>query len=485
MTDATPINRPDRQYVPWFRRCVPGWRTITVAAFLILATPLGIRWYRLWWMPDVPVPFDVEAFDELPVIEENAFTYFRKALYQHRRMPHDQEFWERFDQQQGYVTWDELPEPMQQWVVAEQPALELFRHGGRCSMGVFISPRSYSINTPTSVQQELRDLCRLALFDVVRLLDEEKTREAAEVMHDSFRAHRHLGRRGCLLERLIGIGCHGFLAPVWHQWSRHPHVTAEELEAALDRVREDWKLTPPPSDNFLVEYLMIVNETKPPLTALRAAFDSEIDRLAVRRLGLSAQQMIAKLNALVPGWQTLILWTIGEPEMSARAARLYLTHELKTCDLPYQQQPPRTPGPFELCRTPDQTAGLTAEELSQRIQGSFFLDLSAAWGQILRAIRNEAGRQVLLETELILQTHIRRERVQSRNELEGLLANFSWPADPCSASGHSLQHRAEDDGLVMWSVGWDGVDQGGVTDTAVNRGQDSVVVIPWPPVTPK
>ena len=480
MTEANTTPPADPDPVRWYRLWVPGWRVITAVTLLMLALPLGIRWSRLWWMPNLPEPFDVEAFSELPVMNDNAYVYFRKALFQHVRIPMDREFCDLQERLNGNVSWDQTPESIRAWVMSNQEALGLFRQGGRCADANFLPPEDYTINTLLGVQQDLRDMFWVANLDAFRLLDEGNPREAAELLHDSFRASRHLGRRGCLIERFIGIACHAHILPAWRAWCRHPQVTAEDLEAALVRMREDWKLTPPVSDPLKVEYLMVLNETKMPMTNLRSEFNDFIEDTAVKRLGMSVQGVLGPLKRSVPYWQVPVLWTIGEPELSARAVRLYTTHELKTCDLPFEEQPERIDGPFSLCRDSEGTGGLTAEAICDRIQATFAAQLLGGLGQVCRAVRNEASRQALLETELQFQIHYRRNPATSRADAERLAAAFDWPIDASSVEGKPLQFRFEEAGLVIWSVGRDRIDQGGVVDPDINQAHDEVVVIPWP-----
>lgn len=479
MREAALIDKPDRRYVPWYRRCIPSWRTVAVAVLILLATPFAIRWYRLWRMPDVPLPFDVEAFSELPLSEDNAFTHFQKAVFQHRGFNFQPGVYERLFDSSVPVAWSDVPEDVQTWVMNEQPALSLFRRAGRCPTAAFIPADRYTYTTLLPMQQTLRDFFRLTYLDVLRLLDEGNTREAAEVLHDSFRASRHLGRRGCMIERLIGAACHNLLVPRWQEWSRHPHVAAEDLEAALDRLREDWQLTPPPSDNLKVECLMIIDGTRPPMTYLRDEFNDAIDKLSKKYRGTSAKSTISRINATIPNWQFPILWVIGEPELTSRAARLWLTHELKTCDLPSAEQPSRVAGHFQLCDPPDLTAELTATRLNQRLEMSLLKLVEPATGQCFEAIRREAGRQTLLEIELLLQIRYRRNHVASQEGVEPWLADFPWPVDPCSPAGALIQYRATEEGLKIWSVGSDGLDQGGQHDNSPIP-PDIVVTIPWP-----
>lgn len=483
MTEAVPENLPLRDHRPWYRRWAPGWRMITVLAVLLLATPVSVRWYRLWWLPDVPAPFDVEAFNEIPAAaignEEHAFTHFQKAVFLHKTPPKWSDFWQWFADQPETVAWNDLPDEIRQWVIDQRPVIEHFRRGGRCAIGQMHLPRSYNFLMGLPLQQEVRGLERLAHLDALRLLHDGQTQEAAELLHDTYRAHRLLGQRGCNIERLIGIACHAVMMKPWQAWCRHPNVTAEELEAALSRLRQDWQMTAPPSDAFKVEYFSVINELKYPMTNVLDIFDSSVDSWAIRRVGLSTAPLTNSFSAKAKGWQIPFLWIAGEPERSTRGARLWLTHQLRTCDLPRAAQPPLHAGMLRLPDTPELTGGLTATQLNDRLEPTLLISILPASEQMLRATWAEAGRQTLLELELELQILIRRQGIDSRESLEAVLENYAWPVDPSAADGTPIWHRFTDDGLKLWSLSWNGTDQDGATESK-GQGIDSVVVIPWP-----
>lgn len=484
MTETIPDDPPLRDHRPWYRRWVPGWRTMTVLAALVLATPVSVRWYRLWWMPNVPVPFDEEAFNEPPSVgmghEQHAFTHFQRAQMLIKPLPNATAFWERFSAPVEPSVWEDFPEEARQWVIDGQPVIEHFRRGGQCDVAQFLLPRQYNFMVTLPYAQGMRDLQRLSNLDVIRLLHAGETQEVAGQLHDAYRAHRFLGQRGCSIERLIGIACHAVQLRGWQMWCRHPNVTAEDLEAALARLRHDWQMTPPPSDNFKVEYFSIVNELNYPMTIVLDEFDQSIDRWAIEHVGMSTAPITNSLTANAKGWQIPILWVGGEPERSQRGARLWLTHMLKTCDLPRAQQPASHTDWLGLPETPEPTAGLTAAQLDNRLRSTLLQAVLPASEQVLRAIWGEAGRQTMLELELELQILIRRQGIDSRETLETALENYHWPVDPAAADGTPIRHRFTDEGLKLWSLAWDGMDQDGATENQGGRGIDSVTVIPWP-----
>ena|GEM_PF-4684199 len=473
-SDSPPETFPARRYLPWYRRCLPSWRTVAIAMLLLLATPFAIRGYCLWRIPDVPVPFDVEAFCELPSIEDNAYTDFARAANLLTPLTLDSETSNRWPDR---LVWSELPAALRTAVIAQRPALDAYREGAARASSSLVPPQKYTISISLPVVRSARELQRLAYLDALRLMDVGNHREAAEVLHSAVRASRHLGRRGCMLERLVGSACHANVMPGWHQWSRDPNVTADDIETALVRLRADWKLTPPPSDSYKAEYFFIVNESKWPMRLLWDEINDMIDGWTTKKLGFSAYPTLAKVNTRVPGWQIPILWIMGEPERTARAGRLFLSHELKYCDLPFTEQPVQLPNAHRLHQGTELVAGLTATELNQRLDGTFFGTFNLQ-GPFLQAMRAEAARQTLLETELEWQIRLRRANAITRADAEALLAEFPWPVDPCCKAGKPIQYRVTEDGLVIGSLGRDGIDQRG--DPSSTLRDDEVIVIPWP-----
>lgn len=479
MSTDIPAGQRDRSFVPWYRRCVPSRRTVALVLLLIAATPFCIRWYRLSLLPDVPVPFDVEAFCQVPENnEENAFYYFAEAEKYHHKPRWSDEMGERWGKS---LIWSDIPDAIQSAVIKQQPAVELYRRGGRCSTASYIPPQDYrAVMVPHTVIA-MRGMQRTCNLEFLRLMHEGKYKVAAEHLHDTYRASRHLGRRGVLMERLVGIACLASLLPGWHEWSRQPEISSEQIEAALARIREDWKLTPPLSDSLRADFFVVANETKPPHMLLTAAFNDDFDAIARRLFGHSAKPLMAKLDSIFPNWQRPLLWTLGEPELTQRAAKLFVCHELKYCDLKYAEQPPILEHGSRLHYGDDRTAGLSAIDLGQRLDQSM---LSAFHWQVFSMwhTRREAAQQALLEVELELQSRFRRALVKSAADAELVLHNFTWPIDPCDAEGRSILYRPEESGLVVWSRGHNGVDDGGdVNDWSE---PDVIVTIPWPAAKP-
>lgn len=442
-------------------------RVVMVLVVTMLAvTPFVIRGYRLSGVPDVPPPFDVDAFVKYSVPdEENAFFYFQQAhdtyesgSVEQRRKAH--EALSKFTTRGTVITWADVPAELQSWLDEQQPVLELFRKGARCSKSLYIPADQWKTTVLLPVVQTLRVLHQLAQIEALRQLNEGHVHEAAEILHDAFRASRHLGQRGCIIERYVGMACHALVVPAWHEWSRRPDVTAEEIEAALERLRADWALTAPPSENLKIQFLVISNELKKPLTYQRAAISESLTTRTMKWFGNLGPSVASRLDGWFPGWQLPILATIGESEFTGRSAKLWLTHELKTCDLPLAQQPVRGSGFYALSETADLTAGLTTAQLERIFQRSYLNGFTGPPLSFHVAVNREVGRQALLETELLLQIAFRRNNVTTRAEAERVLAEFVWPVDPRSATGDSIVPHSTDDGLELWS--------------------GERVVIPWP-----
>jgi hypothetical protein len=477
-SEPAPEDLPARRYVPWYRRWLPSRRTVAVVAILVLSTPVVIRNYRLWRMPDVPVPFDLDAFFALPEdIEDNANFFFEQAEAQHDPRGFTDTLFVQWHENGGAISWEDVPASARAWAEQERPALERYRRAAQCPTCVMLSPKKYYHICSAPSATFHRDFVQVVIIEALRLMNEGDTNGAAELLHDAFRATRHAGNRAGDHGRGIGAIGHYYLTPAWHVWSRHPDVTAEQLTTALGRLLRDWELTPPPSDQLKIEYATLVNEAKPPQKLLNRTFDHLLDDYCVREMELSTRGIARTMNGAIPGWQRPILWCIGEPELSLRAARLYITHEMRTCDLPLAQQPPRFTDGAQLRQADVVIGGLTASELNQRIDSAMFTEM------FFRRFNNdygyEAAHQILLETELRLQMLYREQNCTSRDQAKPLLATFEWPVDPTDPQGGVVRHRSSDEGIRIWCVGPNGVDDQGEFPKRENHG-DIVVIIPWP-----
>lgn len=473
-TDSAAERLPDRRYVPWYRRWVPSWRTVAIGLLVLCAVPFCIRWYRLSLLPDVSLPFDVEAFSpaDLPA-EENAFYYFKQlSPAVEPTSPWYQDF--RYDPDRP-IAWPDVPANVQTWVQQSQRAIELVRAGGRCAEGYSVPIQQYSYSNFAFMPTELRSVYRSIPFDVLRRLDEGDTQGTIEELQDAFRASRHLGRRGSLIERLVGSALSGVLYSPWRHWSRDPRVTAEELEAALARRKADWELTPQPSDWLKVEVMMLIQEARSPRGAFHDAVDENLDGLWRKHLGVPVSPF-STVSTTFPGWQTPLLWVLAEPELSARAAKLWLTHQLKYCDLPPHQRPHLLPGPNGLYQSSERLAGQDVATINRRIQQTYFAEFFSSLAHNMGWQQLEVAHETLLEIELQWQIRFRRGAFSLPIDSS---AEFDWPADPCGNPGDRILYRAEKDRLVIWSRGHNGKDDDGKAEQRPLE-DDIVITIPWP-----
>lgn len=476
VANDVPATLPERRSRPWYRRLIPSRRMVVVSLLVLLVLPFGIRWTRIWLMPDVPAPFDVAAFCAAPEIEENAFEYFREALVLHQS-PDGGVPWSWWEWVEN-GRWDDVPVEVQEWVVKEQPVVELICQAGRCETARLLPPEKYTLDTADPVVMRSRELFEVAALEALRLLHEGRTAEVADLLHECQLAGNHIGQRGSLFEQRVGIMCAGSTTQLWHHWGRRPEVTADDIQAALERLQESWQRKPLPSDALKIEYVALLNGTKPPMTDLRSGFDVWVGEK--RFFGCwSLNAVTWRFNQAFPGWQLPLLWVLGEPERSARAGRLKLTEFLPMADAPFVEQRPFLEGDPTFNQTEARTAGLTPAEIQDCVKSTCYSAFDPQNQATLNAWARQAARVVILETELKLQLRIRQTESRSRSDVEKWLAEFEWAVDPCSLDGQPIFHRATDEGLKLWSVAEDGVDNDGALPGSA-RQWDLGTTMPWP-----
>lgn len=427
---------------------------IIAGVLLLLSVPIVVRAVRISGVPDPGDPFDVAAFTATTVAPEaNAFEQFRRAAALFRPLatePSAETLEKALDE-----GWDSAPDSVRQWVTDNAPAREFFEAGADCPDALYIPPAELRWSTPLPLMNDLRALQRAQMLEAARLRAEGDHEGAWKRLHAGYRASRHCGRRGSVIERLVGCALHGMAVAHLARWAADPKTTAVELERAREAVRGDYRLTAPLSTNYKCDYLMTFNAPDELLMSHPAAASSSS----------SSPQSWAVKTAL---------WVFGEPELTARIGKHVYGNLLSQCDLPLAQQvsatgihlqlfdtsAPGTPAAANAVAPPATIDAMARRSLIARL-------ISPADTQIQRAVAREQGRQAVLELLLDVE-RVRRNTGRFPENTAALERELGHPlpADPCSASA-PLHYRCDDpEGrhAVIWSVGPDGVDHGGLID---------------------
>ncbi len=134
---------------------------------------------------------------------------------------------------------------------------------------------------------------------------------------------------------------------------------------------------------------------------------------------------------------------------------------------------------IEVARLPLPERGLAQQEFTREVKSATAGDdvirlLLPSLNKVEEAERRHHGR-VRTAVAMVAAERYRLKHNRWPANIEELvgMANAEVLTDPCD--GRALRLRREQDGLVIWSVGIDGIDNGGVYDPTVVIGKDEVV----------
>ena len=391
-------------------------------------------------VPPADEPFDTKTVLAFVVPDvDNAFVEYRAAskMLISRDPKADYELFEKA-QSDG---WEHATEPVRNWLDANRPYMELVRKGTAKSDAQYV--RASELNAATSLVPEVqnaREFSRLVRLEASRLLADGQTEEAWSWLLTSFRMSRQFGRHGPMIERLVGVATHSLTAEGMVNWANDPQVTAELLRRAMRELQLEQKRTPLLSACLQAEYLSVM----------------------------------ATWESLWPGGVESVLFNLtGESELNERNFRHLFANWLAQADLPRQQRTKTLPGLFVF--EPDPASAKTqpsASEVSGYIQKSVMAALLVPSGQqFFNATDREAARDTVLLTVLALELFAR-EQGHFPEKLDELVPDFlpTVPEDTHAPPKTALRYRRDADGALIFSVGENGTDDGGLFEKAEDIG---------------
>ncbi len=431
---------------------------------LLLVAPFLYRGYRISRIPDIGDPFDVEAFGTVEIAPaDNAMTQYALAVKSLRKptgvAPDDYE-----KSEQG---WTQTSEPLRKWLDDNQVALAEWRKGTERSQAVEIPPKDFRFSTIIEVTQESRELTRLAVLQAEQYADYGDLESAWGWLLASVRASRHVQQNGVLMQRLVGMSMFFNSADGIQRWSAHPAVTPDLLRQALSEFREADRLTPPNSAALKAEYLVLANTLR----------ETPRHELMDYCFGVDGP----------PALQSTVLYVMGDPELSLKAFQHVFANLLSELDKPMRDRAPSVGGRFNLYDLPPgATHCLPAHELDKIVFSAYLARSTLpAYQQVGVAMDREAARRAAVSLLLACQLH-HRLHGDWPAKVEDLVPNIldEPPADPLGKSGELMRLKRDGNDLVIYSVGLNGVDDGGNIDDSVgpnpNEALDQGARAKWP-----
>lgn len=459
------LARMHRRFRDWIRPW--NWSTrrwALVLVGLMLASPFLTRWYCLWQVPDVALPFDEAEFlrSEEVADEDDAYVNYHAAI---RSIVANgskwvatgsstADVWSSIDQALNDPNQPRDPK-LDQWIRDNNETLRQYRLGGDKPLAKGPSFRTMDATTMLTAHNDLRRLAQLARIQGL-ICEEAGDVDAAWKWHRAnLQCARHAETPKIDICRLVGMAVRSHASYGIVHWSESSLVTTDNLRSARQEVRTETARRTARSQCSKGEYLLsrnTLNRKDAPnhlLPAWNKGFAADPAWLPLKRLGL---------------------WFAGQPEVTLRLQRQLLINNRDSIDLPRSQRPAAVP-----C-----TSAVVLESAKTRIRGQldpqtlatalnrspWRLDeytSSVSAPVVDEAIRRENARLFAVEVVLACQEY-QRDHAEFPAALEDLIPTYleEIPFDPMLATAVPMQYRRDVDGNgVVWSVGQDGLDDHG------------------------
>jgi hypothetical protein len=297
-----------------------------------LALILGLSIWRVRdvsELPDVGDPVDLQALGQPIVIadDDNAYVLYNEA---HAKLG---------KATRGVLTalrntpaWSSSGPDLKVFLKQNRPALELWREGTDRPDALYHQPAQTALDTILPLAQDILLLGRLAGPEGSRHEEANEMAEAWRWYRASLRASRHVGKRGVIIERMIGASLHEQATRRILSWAANPRVDSPLLRQALaDTIAAD-AMTPPLSQNLKFEYVIFLRD----LNELRVLVDDI--PLPGGPLGTLAEKALPR--GARHSFQRTRLSLSNDDERSRRLLRLLLANWLPQVDRPESERVP-------------------------------------------------------------------------------------------------------------------------------------------------
>ncbi len=414
---------------------------------VVLLAPVIIRGYRLSLIPETPEPFDTQAVLNVVVPDEqNAFVELRQAAGLFVELSHEDSL--LLDKAlEG--DWEDVPDVIRRWGDDNSRVIELWQLAAAKPDAQYIRASEADIFTQLPVVQKLRRMAQLVKLDAMRFRAEGHPEQAWDLMRSGVQVGYHTGRRGCLLEHVVGAAVIATISEEIANWAQDPTVTTDMLSRANRELNDMWAGRPRVSSMLQREYLMAKG-------AIRTQYVIE-EYLSYHHSSLPSIQGVGSVS-----W-----YTLGEPNLSDRALNHAFRNYLTQVDKPARERTKQlNPGGcFELepglpSSTP--TASQVNTWISQAIGARLVVP---SMPHVIFALNKAEVRNSLLKTVLALEVY-RRQHGDYPEALSALVPEFmrEIPDDIFEPSPSPLKYRHDGSGVLLWSVGQDGTDNGGIVE---------------------
>ena len=418
---------------------------------MILLSLFLYRAYRISSIPVIGDPFDVAEFETIAIPDsENAALIYVSAdsIRAAGKIP-SEDLDRVFENGWGVST-----EALQKLLTANERALDEWRRGTERPSAQFVLAKDVSINPDLSVVINMREFSRLARLRSERCLHEGDVSEAWNWLRAGFRASRHLGKNGPMIERTNGFFNFKIVAGGINRWAADPRVDELLLRQAAEQFNADDAMTPLTSVTMKYEYvssLHMVNSDK----------------------SLSELRILPSGDRDPASFQYSYLFVMGDREYSRRLLPHVFDNWLEQVDFPRTKRAPIHRTWLGLYSRTPKLGQLSTQELESRLSSICLARILTAGIPLAVEIADrEAAQRAALKLTLATQ-RFHRLHGDWPKKLDDLVPDLlqELPLDPFGKAGESLILKRDGDEALIYSVGENAIDDGGdfkeIMDTAL------------------
>ncbi len=453
------------EWRPWNWSTRRWFLTIVV---IFVAAPFVTRSFCLWQVPDVTLPFDIDEFvgPEIPN-SENAFRGYEAAArllgkydapwldgaLDHALHPVDHAHWD--DRLEG-------------WLLDHDDLLAQFQRASHMNRSRAESWRTASTLSRIPLHQDLPKLVKIAQCEALRCEKEGDLERAWQWHWAVIRCGGHVEKNGYPVATGIGRGFRFRAYTGIAYWARDSRLTADRLRSARRELATEASTRMKLSDVLKVDYLLTKN-----------AFD-QFDAVTIIYPDWYTPPAYEPWASSAKQW---FLWSTAQREVSLRLARQVLVNQVEQIDTPTDQRPQPTRVEYPMLFSP---SSMVQRRPGQRTSSQLARILNQPFGKHLINVEffSYVGPRKALPYDLnsgprfdrtyaamidvVLASH-EYERIHGQfpADIDALVPEFldNVPIDEFSDTRAPLKYCRDDDGeAVVWSVGFNGTDEGGDID---------------------
>lgn len=428
---------------------------------MLVAVPLFLRERQLWLVSDIGDPFNIQEHGHYEVNpEQNA-----KPLYDQvseslklSGKPDD-------DDVDAVLngSWLDASEDLKSWIEDHDDIFTLWVQATEMPYAMSAQPKDRTLEMLTP---EISPVINLEELSKVLAKREEELGDwdSAWKWHFAvFRQSRHLAMFGGLISRRMAVNFHSMASERIIRWAKEDSLSAEQLQIALDNVRDAYSLTPSRSEIIRSEYfsnLDILNFLDKHRNAYHQV-SNDLGGIVLDFTGKSLPKYPAKTQCFL----------VNDPEYTRRLLKHQTINLLVHIDRPFREWP----NPIEsetfyfnvISHTGDYLDPTEFQSAIERTTLDHFILFDIKdFGEFLK---REVAKQRMLEV-IIASEWYRRINGTYPDSLEDIVERGMLneiPVDSFAEDGAALLYIRNPENLqraIVWSVYHNGVNDGGAIE---------------------